>query len=314
MHRTYRVDVTVRWRAGSRSSSSVPLPLRSHGKPIRRRDWLATGPGVRSAGRSTTYARWRAAGGGDWGPWLTTAGIWRPVEAPPVGTLPSLLRSARVDFDRTGPRRNRGSVAVHGVERSWMSAWRSTVRVARPRRLDARDVTPSRRTVPSEPGLRRSASTPGGQRWWPRGHGDQPRYRLDVKRSARREGSRTRRGATRRLPQRRLDTRRRDRVGVHVRRQRATGLRPRRQLDPRRPVPVRGHRRSVPGAARRRRSRRRPACASGAAASTRATPSTTRATSSASSSGRTSLRLRRVPRARCWPPRSKPRPARTSPG
>ena len=76
MHRTYRVDVT-----GRRGRAAVAVRFRSATREAEARrqregDWPSS-----SFGRPFNYVRKMACSWGwDWGPWLTTAGIWRAAE------------------------------------------------------------------------------------------------------------------------------------------------------------------------------------------------------------------------------------------
>jgi beta-mannosidase len=168
MHRTYRVDVTgrsgpaelaVRFRSATREAEA---------RRAREGDWPSS-----AFGRPFNYVRKMACSWGwDWGPWLTTAGIWRPVELVgwDVARLASVRPVVTVEPDDTG------SVAVH-VRLDRTSAERVTVHVA----LAGPDDTAGATTSAEAGGEAVLTVTPGRvQRWWPRGHGDQPRYRLAV--------------------------------------------------------------------------------------------------------------------------------------
>jgi beta-mannosidase len=168
MHRTYRVDLTdrrgpaelaVRFRSATREAEA---------RRTREGDWPSS-----AFGRPFNYVRKMACSWGwDWGPWLTTAGIWRPVEL--VGWDRARLASVRpvvtVEPDDTG------SVAVH-VRLDRTGTEPVTVHAALADR-DGREVATTSSDAAGDALL---TLAPGRvQRWWPHGHGDRPRYRLTV--------------------------------------------------------------------------------------------------------------------------------------
>jgi len=168
MHRTYRVDVT-----GRRGPTPLAVRFRSATREAEARreregDWPSS-----SFGRPFNYVRKMACSWGwDWGPWLTTAGMWRPVELVgwDVARLASVRPIVAVEPDDTG------SVAIY-------------VRIDR---TTADPVTVRADLTGPDGDLAATESADGAddalvtltpasvQRWWPHGHGDQPRYRLTV--------------------------------------------------------------------------------------------------------------------------------------
>ncbi len=112
--------------------------------------------------------------GWDWGPWLTTAGIWRPVEL--VGWDLARLASVRPVISIAPD--DTGSVTVHvTLDRS--TAADVTVRAALVGPDDAEPVASAATEVTESAG--ELTLTPGRvDRWWPHPHGGQPLYRLAV--------------------------------------------------------------------------------------------------------------------------------------
>ncbi|GIF45753.1 beta-mannosidase [Asanoa ferruginea] len=162
MHRSYRFDVTG-------LVDARPRPLRVHftsayAEAERVRGQL--GPRPNSYPEPFNFIRKMACSfGWDWGPTLVTAGIWRPVRL--EGWSTARLAAVRplatyadgrgyldltLDIDRTGP---------HAV----------TAQVL----LDGREIA-----VVEGAGGRIRLPVDGVEPWWPRGHGDQPRYELTV--------------------------------------------------------------------------------------------------------------------------------------
>ena len=174
MHRTYRVDVprragraelAVRFRSATREAEA---------RRDREREWPSA-----SFGRPFNYVRKMACSWGwDWGPTLTTAGIWRPAEL--VGWDVARLASVRpvpmIDPD------DRGTVAVR-VELQRAKSEDVVVRatLVEP---DGRDVATATTALPGGT-VTATLSLDAGRvrRWWPHGYGEdgeQPRYRLVV--------------------------------------------------------------------------------------------------------------------------------------
>jgi beta-mannosidase len=109
--------------------------------------------------------------GWDWGPVLITAGIWKPIriEAWSVGRLASVRPVVTVDAS--------GHVAVNvEVERTGSRALGLDVRVTDPAGQEVARVT---RPVDGDTTVV-ELDVEEPSLWWPRGHGDQPLYDLDV--------------------------------------------------------------------------------------------------------------------------------------
>ena len=166
MHRTYRFDVHDRLVEGTNHLSVT------FGSAIRYADRTSLELGARPHVNHHPYNAMRKMAcsfGWDWGPDLVTAGIWRPV------TLQSWraarLAAVRPVVDVDG---RRGTVEVQvDVERS---------AVASPLVVGASvgGATASLTLEPGQPSGTVSVSVDGVDRWWPRGHGDQPLYELAV--------------------------------------------------------------------------------------------------------------------------------------
>ena len=239
--------------------------------------------------------------GWDWGPTLVTSGIWRPIglEAWSVARLARVRPFAdaagnlrvHVDVEREPGRDGPLEVtaAVAGAAAAATLAPGESAAVVELRVPGARAVV--------APRARRAAAV--------RAHRGPARPRRG------RPGPRRLAGPDR-LPRRAPRHRGR---GVHPRRQRPPDLRPGRQLDPRRLLPAPGGPRPVRRAARPGRRRRgEPRAGVGRRRLRERATSTTCATSSACSSGRTSRSpAPPTPRRGRSPPRSRPRPATTSP-
>ena len=171
MHRTYRVDVTER---RGRADLAVRFRSATREAEARRRregDWPSS-----SFGRPFNYVRKMACSWGwDWGPWLTTAGIWRAVELVgwDVARLASVRPATTVDA---------GDVGALVVHVALQRAGADDVNVGATLTDTEGEMDPTAVTM-----LTRAETTvvltlePGRvRRWWPHTLGDQPRYRLVV--------------------------------------------------------------------------------------------------------------------------------------
>ncbi|MEH1017422.1 glycoside hydrolase family 2 protein [Micromonospora sp. CPCC 206060] len=165
-HRTYRLDVTGLLRPGANTLSVT------FSSPVRYADDASMRIGARPHVNHHPYNAIRKTAanfGWDWGPDLATAGIWRPVSLHSWSTARLATVRPVVTVDGT-----RGSADVH-VE-------------------IARDDTPTELVLAAAvAGQTVTATLPAGQStavlhlqvadvqlWWPRGHGQQPLYDLDV--------------------------------------------------------------------------------------------------------------------------------------
>lgn len=176
MHRSYRFDVgDLVARPGDHELTVTFRSATRYADEAREREgeWPTA-----NFGRPFNYLRKMACSWGwDWGPWLTTAGIWKQaaIESWDTARLASLRPVVRVDAA------DRGSVRiVGGVERAGAS---------RPLRVSASLADPDGRVVAEtavdidEGDVDFAITLDAGtvQRWWPIGHGAQPRYELTVR-------------------------------------------------------------------------------------------------------------------------------------
>jgi beta-mannosidase len=166
MHRTYRFDVLDVLQEGANRLSVT------FSSAVRHADRTSLELGARPHVNQHPFNAIRKMAcsfGWDWGPALVTAGIWRPVSLQSWRT--ARLSSVRPVLDVVG---GRGTVEVHvDVERADPSA--------------ALVVTANVGAATAALALARG-QTSGSllltvqdvKRWWPRGHGGQPLYDLDV--------------------------------------------------------------------------------------------------------------------------------------
>jgi beta-mannosidase len=165
MHRSYRFGVRSLLRPGRNS-----LLIR-FSSPYRYAEELRTRLGDRPSAYPEPYNFIRKMAcnfGWDWGPRLVTAGIWQPIGL-------HSWRTARLDRVRPLVTVDGadGQVELHiGLDRATeapvtitatVAGQRASVRVPAERRVETLRLT-----------------VPGVERWWPRGHGHQRRYDLDV--------------------------------------------------------------------------------------------------------------------------------------
>lgn len=172
MHRRYRFDVKRFLRPGTNQLEIVFRSATRHCDQLRHDEgeWPSS-----SFGRPFNYLRKMACSWGwDWGPWLTTAGIWRPasLEAWSFGRLSDIRPHVTVDDD------DRGHVYV---DVDYLSA--APVSDARIR-VTARDpdgAVVATATEPAVAGTTVVELDPGHvRRWWPHTMGDQPLYDVTV--------------------------------------------------------------------------------------------------------------------------------------
>jgi beta-mannosidase len=167
MHRTYRLNVTDVLRSGT---NDLSVTFRS---AVRYADKNSLDLGHRPHVNHHPYNAIRKMAcnfGWDWGPDLVTAGIWRPV------TLHS-WSGARLSAVRpvVGIDGATGTVEVHvDIEYAGEA----------PRQLLLRaEVARSEQSVEVQPGATSAVvrvTADDVRRWWPRGHGDQPLYDIEV--------------------------------------------------------------------------------------------------------------------------------------
>jgi beta-mannosidase len=175
MHRSYRFAVADLVSEGDNQLDVIFLSATEHCDALRGK--LDVWPSS-SFGRPFNYLRKMACSWGwDWGPWLTTAGIWRPValHAWSTARLAGVRPQITVDHD------DEGRVVVHVVvDRSTTGA--SSPLVVRAELRDPSDVPVCERSCEVDSGQDCSLDLDAGvvRRWWPHTYGDQPLYRLEV--------------------------------------------------------------------------------------------------------------------------------------
>jgi beta-mannosidase len=171
MHRTYRIDVT-----GRSGRAELAVHFRSATREAEtRREREGEWPSA-SFGHPFNYVRKMACSWGwDWGPSLTTAGIWRPAEL--VGWNIARLASVR-PIPAIGPD-DHGTIAIHvGLQRTGSQDVVVRARLMDP---DGRQVAAATTAAPGG-AVAATLTLDAGRvrRWWPHGHGEQPRYGLVV--------------------------------------------------------------------------------------------------------------------------------------
>ncbi len=161
-HRRYRFDVT---EAASAAADSGALEVAvEFDAPVLEAERLAgeRGPLPTTYDTPFNYLRKMACNfGWDWGPQLTTSGIWRPValECWSTARLASVRPTARVDDDGTGD---------------------LTVDVDLERLAADSPVHAAVAVAPGAASATVEVSVPDVRRWWPVGYGDPSLYQLAV--------------------------------------------------------------------------------------------------------------------------------------
>ncbi|MDP9465170.1 MAG: glycoside hydrolase family 2 protein, partial [Actinomycetota bacterium] len=165
MHRSYRYEVRSLLTAADNelAVSFRSATLYCEALRLQEGDWPSA-----SFGRPFNYLRKMACSWGwDWGPWLTTAGIWRPVSLEGWSTdrLVSVSPTVRVDGNERG--------AVEMV----ITTTGTTPLTARLRLRDPEGVVVAD-SAHEITGDRHELTIDGGivRRWWPHSHGEQPLY------------------------------------------------------------------------------------------------------------------------------------------
>jgi len=175
MHRSYRFDIRDAVNEGRNDLSITFASAARRAEELR--SSAAPWPSA-SFGRPYNYIRKMACSWGwDWGPSLTTAGIWRDarVECWSGAAFAAVRPTALVDPD------DRGSVWIEvEIDRALPDTTAFAVR--------ATLIDPGGRLVASAEADLASGAASGAvellvdqvERWWPHSHGGQPLYRADV--------------------------------------------------------------------------------------------------------------------------------------
>ena len=171
MHVAYRFALTPHLRAGPNELAITFTSAVRHGQALQAQ--LGELPNVSVHGHAYNFIRKMACNfGWDWGPTLVTAGVWRPIYL--AGWSGARLTSVRPLVTRADV--DRAEVTVHvavgprseGLQLSGVL-------------VDAAG-NPAASFVMHPTGDEATATltVDDPQRWWPRGHGDQPLYTLEL--------------------------------------------------------------------------------------------------------------------------------------
>lgn len=173
MHRTYRFDVRSLLSATNELAVHLDAPLRAARESEQR---IGAMPLVGDALPYNALRKMASNFGWDWGPTLTTAGIWRPIRLHQWSTA----RLASVVPTVTVGEQGRGHVALSvDLERT------GAHEVVLDAELTAPDgTTTSATATATDDGAVLALTVDAPELWWPRGHGEQPLYRLVVRASA----------------------------------------------------------------------------------------------------------------------------------
>lgn len=169
-HRSYRFDVTD---VISRSDNELTIGFESSLAFARAAETrIGARPYVGNALPYNAVRKMASNFGWDWGPVLVTAGIWKPISLQGWSTarLEQVLPQVTVDPDGTG----RVSLRI-ALERTRRSSVEVRARISGPGGVD---VTVTSSTT--EDTLLLDLDVPSAELWWPRGHGEQPLYSLEV--------------------------------------------------------------------------------------------------------------------------------------
>ena len=172
-HRSYRFDVRALLRpTGNELEIAFDAPLRAARES---EDRIGAKPLVGAALPYNALRKMACNFGWDWGPTLTTSGIWRPIGLHAWSTARIAQAVPLATVDKSGD----GQLTVNiEVERANGVEVQVALRVLAPdgtvmADLDPMPVEGSSSTV--------HATVAQAQLWWPRGHGDQPRYRTEIR-------------------------------------------------------------------------------------------------------------------------------------
>ena len=171
-HRSYRFDVRGLLRpTGNVLEIAFDAPLRAARESEQR---IGAKPLVGAALPYNALRKMACNFGWDWGPTLTTSGIWRPIGLHAWSGARIAQVVPRVLVDHAGD----GLLDVHvEVEHATATGLQLALRILAP---DGAVVASAEPVAIDGGSVALHASVEQPQLWWPRGHGDQPLYRLEV--------------------------------------------------------------------------------------------------------------------------------------
>lgn len=167
-HRSYRFPVRALLRPGPNQLSIRFTSPYTYARELRER--LGDRPGAYA--EPYQFLRKMACNfGWDWGPTVVTSGVWRPVAL-------ETWSGARLDSVRV-----LGGVGEDGVPRLQVEAGLERASVEGPLRaeVEVAGVRGELRFAAGAARARTEFAVPGAERWWPRGHGEQPLYEVVVR-------------------------------------------------------------------------------------------------------------------------------------
>ncbi|MEO7589212.1 MAG: glycoside hydrolase family 2 protein [Arachnia sp.] len=172
-HRSYRFDVRdLLTPTGNHLEIAFDAPLRAARESAARID---AKPLVGDALPYNALRKMACNFGWDWGPTLTTAGIWRPIGLHAWSTARIAQAVPQVRVDESG----NGTVEVAvDLERVGDGDVTLALRMTAP---DGTVVVDQGPVVVDGATAALRAVIPHPDLWWPRGHGDQPLYRTEVR-------------------------------------------------------------------------------------------------------------------------------------
>ncbi len=178
-HRSYRLDIREQVLSGSNELvAEFDAPLRAARETEHR---IGRKPLVGDALPYNAQRKMASNFGWDWGPTLTTAGIWKPISVHQW----SIARLDRVVPNATIDDQGRGVVDLTiDLERAGRQSANAVdvdleIELLSP---DSQVVAQARQTT-SASSVTLSLTVEKPQIWWPRGYGDQPLYALSVRAS-----------------------------------------------------------------------------------------------------------------------------------
>ncbi|WP_028648388.1 beta-mannosidase [Nocardiopsis sp. CNT312] len=170
MHRTHRFDVTEALASAGGAPELIVDFASPYGYAEAHREQMGALPAAYD--EPYQYIRKMACNfGWDWGPTLVTSGIWRPIRLHAWSTARIAAVRPLVSVEGTT-----GRVAVHvGLERTDAGSQRELTLTATVGGVEAKATV-----APGEERAVLELEVPQAELWWPRGHGGQPLYALEV--------------------------------------------------------------------------------------------------------------------------------------